>query len=403
MLSLITTLIVVHLASSVPAGTDRIMDSAVTSDKIALGAVITARLGDGSVTSAKIVDGTVVAQDLADGSIITVKVEDGAITAAKIADSSITTAKIADSAVVTVKLIDDAVTTSKIADDAISTAKLADGVVTAAKLADNAIISVKLSDGSVSSAKILDGTITAVDLADGSITTTKIVDKAITTEKIADGAVTAEKVADGAAALALFNGNAILFQTDFESIDGYATGTDGAASSVVLGAGEVELKAGASTGNYAALSFVHDNYLMETRSTFDRNKMFRTLVQILGRTSQTIYVTYGEAMKGIETSPHFGFKIVNAKIYGSVADGTTQSLTVSELYTITDDFVEFEARFYSGRWVEFYINGVYKGLVATSLPSGTEVNYVPLNLCITVDEDTIRTINVARWFTLQEA
>jgi hypothetical protein len=177
-LSLITTLAIVHSGPFIPVGTNQIGDSAVTTGKIADGAIIGTKLADGSTTSAKILDGTIIAQDIADNSIITVKVADGIIATGKVEDNAITTAKIADSAIVTVKVGDNAITTSK--------------------LSDNAIITIKLADGAVTTAKILDGTITAEDFANNSVTSTKIADDAVTTTKIADYVTTNLKLAANA-------------------------------------------------------------------------------------------------------------------------------------------------------------------------------------------------------------
>jgi hypothetical protein len=284
-LSLITTLAVVYYSPLVPIGTNKIGDSAITSEKIADNAIVTVKLADGSVTSAKILDGALTAADIANGSIISVK----------IADSAVTTNKIADNA------------------------------VTATKIADSAIVTIKLADGSVTSAKILDGTITASDLATGSVTAMKIADGAVTTDKIADGAVTSIKLAPMA--------------IPFNSTYSVATSTTTSTSWIDISAMSVEINLTrasqviiifsaeawmSSTGDYLCVQALVDSSLTHPSATGNIVVLTRATIDNVSSYSYTFYSNNVSA--GVHT-----VKMQWRSYYGATASVESRTLTVFAL------------------------------------------------------------------------
>jgi hypothetical protein len=70
------------------------------------------------------------------------------------------------------------------------------------------------------------------------------------------------------------------------------------------------------------------------------------------------------------TARHIGFKLINGDLYGTVADGTTEStLLLTSLTAATA--MTLETVFTPGVECRFYVDGVDKGAITTNLPSGT--------------------------------
>jgi hypothetical protein len=188
----------------------------------------------------------------------------------------------------------------------------------------------------------------------------------------------------------------IYWSTFFESLDGYAKLENGGTvdfdvlspSSQVVG---VQMKTAATTDENVYL--IKDNFYNSFLS-FDTDFRIRSNIRIWQNTNQTIYITSG----GNITNDHIGFKIVDNEIFGSCADGTTQSLTDSLLTLSAGMVLKLEARLKVGNKVEFTItrSGTeYIGELSTNLPSGIvdSILYVEVN----PDEDLSKELSLYYW------
>jgi hypothetical protein len=70
-----------------------------------------------------------------------------------------------------------------------------------------------------------------------------------------------------------------------------------------------------------------------------------------------------------ETTDHIGFKIVNADLYASSADGTTQELTDTLVDLVAGaQLTRLKIEFTRGESAKFYVNDVLKATHSTNLP-----------------------------------
>lgn len=74
---------------------------------------------------------------------------------------------------------------------------------------------------------------------------------------------------------------------------------------------------------------------------------------------------------GSVTNKHVAFLIDNTTIFGSCADGTTQSTSAITGITVTN-WNNYRLVFTTASQAQFYVNGILKATVNTNLPTGTE-------------------------------
>ena len=166
----------------------------------------------------------------------------------------------------------------------------------------------------------------------------------------------------------------ILYQTFFDSLDGWGLIDDSGGSSIVSEIG-VQLHTGGTT-NFDA-SIVKAPRLQEFIS-FDRRSRFRTAFRISNASIDDIEfnVTIGRGDNGT-TKNHYGFRLENdGNLLGITADGSTES-TVTLISALTPQANYLvEARFSPADKVIFYVsdaNGeklTERGVLTTNLPSG---------------------------------
>jgi len=107
--------------------------------------------------------------------------------------------------------------------------------------------------------------------------------------------------------------------------------------------------------------------------TWDKKRYFGVYAYLGTYSAQYTHVVSGFATPNASanTKPHIGFKLINADLYATVADGVAESTLLIETLTdvasrrlecILDPAVP-ECR--------FYVDGVDKGALTTNLPSGT--------------------------------
>jgi len=153
------------------------------------------------------------------------------------------------------------------------------------------------------------------------------------------------------------------WSTFFESADGFWTPTSGSGS-VTLASDKVTVATGATSGSTAEII----KNPARTFFSWGRRRVFKTRVRFVTNTNQEIRIATG--LNRTATQDHLGFKVVNGDLYGSVADGTTESTVDTGVDISAGDVVELEAHFLYGIEARFYVNGVDKGSIATNLPDG---------------------------------
>jgi len=121
-------------------------------------------------------------------------------------------------------------------------------------------------------------------------------------------------------------------------------------------------------------------------------------------TAQTIWLFFerSNVSPPTETFDHIGFKIINARIYASSADNTTQKLTDTGVNIITGPrLTRFKMIFTSWTECKYYVDNVLVATHTTNLPrSGITTQY--LNFCIRNEEAVNKWINVGRIFIENE-
>jgi hypothetical protein len=102
------------------------------------------------------------------------------------------------------------------------------------------------------------------------------------------------------------------------------------------------------------------------------------------------------------TYEHIGFKILGTTLYGTVADGTTESTLNIQAVAAWDELV-LEAVLTAGSQVEFFVDGVSKGTLSTNIPIGT--NYANYIIHLYLSNDTTaadQAIRLSEYRFLQE-
>lgn len=191
------------------------------------------------------------------------------------------------------------------------------------------------------------------------------------------------------------------WSTFFESLDGFSKRPNGgtiAFRDLSPPAGEqiigVILTTAATSGD--ALQFIK-NMAGLNRLTFNSDMRFRADIMLHNNTNQTGYITCGS----LGTSKHFGFKIVDNEIFGSCADGTTQSLTsaMTTFSAFTSSSVKFEARLKVADSIEFTVidkdGNESTASLSTNLPTGTLENIMEVYL--QPNENSAKVMTIQYW------
>jgi len=139
----------------------------------------------------------------------------------------------------------------------------------------------------------------------------------------------------------------------------------------------VYIRTGATSGSYVILDKGITENVSTGIATWDKNRFFYAVVKCYYATSQRVGIVTGWIHINTEdhTEAHIGFKVMDNILYGTVANGTSES-TLEILNPInTEKVMVLEAYLTAGQDVKFYLDGVYKGLINTNLPTnGAEGN-----------------------------
>lgn len=147
------------------------------------------------------------------------------------------------------------------------------------------------------------------------------------------------------------------YSSFFDSIDGWAA-TAGVSFN---GSGDLTFVTTAVNGNSQNISKSPNN--QKILDWANNKQRFRASFQLNSVANVTAWWTVG--VQG--TTEHYGFKVINNVLYGTVADGTTQKTLA--LKTILDSVVyRIEARLDPIRKVVFLVNDVEAGVISQNLP-----------------------------------
>lgn len=159
--------------------------------------------------------------------------------------------------------------------------------------------------------------------------------------------------------------NYFYWATVFESLEGFYHEPEKTAS-ITLYPDNVEMATGVESGSRIFL-VQEVTYPYLTTFSWDKRREFRTKVFFSSNTNQEIWIITG--LKN--TNKHIGFKVVNGTLYGTVADGTTESTVDLDSAVSPSGTKNLRCVLSAGEKVEFYVDGVKKGELTTNLPSGT--------------------------------
>jgi len=148
--------------------------------------------------------------------------------------------------------------------------------------------------------------------------------------------------------------------------------TNGVSGSGVIGWATyyMQLETGSTSGSYV---YVYKaSYGLGGVYSWNKKRYFGVYVYFSTYSYQNIHVVTGNSPTtgSTNTSMHIGFKLINADLYGTVADGTTESTLLLETLS-ADGYRRLECILTPTVECRFYVNGVDKGAITTNLPIDT--------------------------------
>ena len=160
----------------------------------------------------------------------------------------------------------------------------------------------------------------------------------------------------------------LFFQTYYESLDNLISSVSGSAA-LEFYQGDIYMYTG-STASSVARVRKESTYTVPAPD-WAKSRKFKTKIEAYSVTDNvgTVWIVSGD----VGNARHVGFKIVDGVLYGTVANGTSEStLNIETLgagaYSATRIL---EVVFTVGVSAEFFVDGVSKGTIATNLPTGT--------------------------------
>lgn len=138
--------------------------------------------------------------------------------------------------------------------------------------------------------------------------------------------------------------------------------------------------------------------------TWDKKRYFGLYVYFSTYSYQNVHLVSGNIYSYISdsnTQRHIGFKLINANLYGTVGNGTTESTLLLETLTATA-YRGLEVIFTPGTEARFYVNGVDKGTIRTNLPTTTGYADYMLKASISNTEAASKSVRIYESRTFQE-
>lgn len=152
--------------------------------------------------------------------------------------------------------------------------------------------------------------------------------------------------------------------------DGIIAKSTGGTGSVSWYDWQVWLVTGGTQDSYAHIEKLVEGPLP---TTWEKKRYFRADVLFVKKTTQNLHVGTGKYPNqgSGNTENHVGFVIQGDQIYGTVANGSTESFILLETLGANGLAKILEVIFIPGVEARFYIDGVDKGVRTANLPSGT--------------------------------
>ena len=178
------------------------------------------------------------------------------------------------------------------------------------------------------------------------------------------------------------------YSTFFESLDGFGT-----SGTVTVDKDDVLLTTGAVSGN---VSNIKKQPAWQGLISFSLKSYFRTTVSLGSVANVTEYIIVGS----LDGGSYYGFKIVNATLYGVSYDGTTES--TKELKTITASNYNLEARLLPRNKIVFFVEAAEHGTLYDNLPLLSSTPNIKLfEFNVTTNEDVAKTMQLSYFEYLQ--
>ena len=153
--------------------------------------------------------------------------------------------------------------------------------------------------------------------------------------------------------------NTFHWLTFFESVDGFVQTIVGTGT-VAIDGNDVVLATSATTNDSVNLA-KEPSWL--GLATFSQRSFMRSAVVVNSITNQEIYIKVGR-----NDTQGYGFKIINANLYGTTHDGTTESTVLLQTISAATAY-QLEARYLPSDKVVFFVDTVEKGVLTVNLPS----------------------------------
>lgn len=188
------------------------------------------------------------------------------------------------------------------------------------------------------------------------------------------------------------------WQTFFEGDAKFDEDING--GSIVYDVDGVKLNTGGVAGDYAILWSINMNTY--TLMSWDKKRTLEVGLYISSVWNKAdFWATLGDGGERGATDEHIGVKTLNSKLYGTVANGTTESTLLLEDPYPTGAFT-VKVVFIPNVECRFFINGVDRGAITTNLPSGSAKYHTTLCLQAKTTENGSIVMECAHWKVFQE-
>ena len=193
----------------------------------------------------------------------------------------------------------------------------------------------------------------------------------------------------------------IIRECFFESLDGLAVYKTGSGN-VNLDVAKTDFSTGLTIGSIASIQerLQYAPFALTWAKFRGFKAKFR--IDVANDAASVLKITSGIAS---EPDRFVGFRFKNAGIYGVASNGGAISEVALEIgktppWTVTK---LFEANFYPGNKVQFFLDGVLKGEIFTNLPTGTTSADTLLNIWLNNSVAANHTLNISYIKAWQEA
>lgn len=176
------------------------------------------------------------------------------------------------------------------------------------------------------------------------------------------------RIADMVAAVDLYAGKGIYWHTMFESLDGMYTASS-PAGNVTITSTHLTLATSGGASDWA--SAYKDPSEWRTPPSWTYGVKFKCDVTFQSSPGSTGELHICAGARG--TGRHVGFKVLNGKLYGSVGNGTAETLTAALEDWGSSGYYQTKSLevVYDGTKAVFYVDGVEVATLSTGLPTGT--------------------------------